>query len=321
MNDSVLISVCIIWDELDQSYFNEISTFIDRFEKHFKIYEILLILEDKNILDSNLEKILRNVKNVRIFSVRNKCDHYRKRSILAKESIGDIIALTTPDELTSFDLIKMIELSAENHSICLGKHTKLSFLDRIFAWPLLMLGKSSGIYSDIYNSKSTVLPRSYLNEILTFQDTDLMLRFYPLEMGFNLDFVEAKDYSTRRLNDLQSKIKLAFKILSTLSPRILKLTSLISGISTLISVSYLMYVLIVWLTLSNIQPGWTTISIIVSLSTFFISLTIFGLSLGLQHLLTNVLIRNDRELVNIVEDKNIYKNLKNDLNVEEFDKK
>ena len=69
-----------------------------------------------------------------------------------------------------------------------------------------------------------------------------------------------------------------------MAPSLLVFVTLASILLTLLGSGFALYVFFVWMFVAEIEPGWTPLSMMLSLCAVFLGVSILGLSLGLQNL-------------------------------------
>ncbi|MDC1251825.1 hypothetical protein N8Z60_03570, partial [Gammaproteobacteria bacterium] len=280
---------------------------------YFEYFEVLLLINE-----ADYKKIYgqtNHVKNLRMIVIRSSSNHYEKRSICARESIGDIVIISTTSELNSFNISELLLLSISKDAIVLSKKESLSLIEKFISHPLLFLGKIVGLEINLGLYRTIVFPRTLLNLILDQEYLDLKLRFPPSNSDFNIIDAVPTSQIKRNFSDIESKLSLIYMLLLNLTPYLLKQLTLLSGAGIFFSFSYLIYAIIIFLFLPDIQSGWFTLSIAISGTAFFLTTSIFIISIGIQHLLANFK-KNSIKSFYEIDAINLYKNAESDLNIE-----
>jgi hypothetical protein len=106
------------------------------------------------------------------------------------------------------------------------------------------------------------------------------------------------------------------KLLVSTAPRALTLVSLLSLVVVFAALAYAIYAVVIWLTLASVQPGWFTISLMLSMTAAFLGIALFGLSIGVQKLIE--MLSNDvaDDIVEECSAVDMFGQAMNELNVE-----
>lgn len=317
LREDALVSVCFNDDiQSDGSALDTVTTLAAELEGKFRFYEILVVVEEDR--RNEWRPAVLRIKNFRLLVVRNGTSFYQRRVIAAEEAIGDVVLLTCADDISlGIDALGMIERAIDEDAAvlatCKGKmHTD------IFGSALVLLGRGGGIRSDIHDLQTFVLPRAQLNQLLAHPDTDLILRFPPRDFNFPLvlfDVAVNRQWSPFGKR-FQQRLSLLHKLLVYLAPRILAFVSLASAFLAVFGLIFALYVIGVWIFAEQTASGWLTLSASLSMVSFFIGISITGLSLGLQQLLS---IGNSPDYSALVDDVNradMFGHVISDLNVE-----
>lgn len=286
VDKSNLISVCIIWDCAEENYNRIIDQLSHKLSKRYEYFEIIITCT-KEIIDTLPNSNLQS-NYARIVSFNEKAEYYKMRSSAAIEAIGDVVIITSFDEIKTFDIIEMLKIAIKNNKIVSGRYNKISFLESLIAWPITHLSRMAGFNFDVKDSRTIVFPRIFLNKALKSLDLELALRFVPTSIGTEIFYYNANKNVQKKYINLQSRLSILYTLILNLSPIILKMVSILSGLLVPIIFFYIGYVIIVWSTFENVQEGWATLSILVAGSVLFIALSILGISIGLQYILIQI---------------------------------
>ena len=313
-NTDDLISACIVWeDKSSESDIQDISNFSTKLTENFEYFEILLLINE--VAYNKISSQLCDIKNLRTIVLRSLSNHYEQRSICARESIGDIVIISTLSELNFFNFGELIHLSISQDAIVLSKKESLSLIEKILSYPLTFFGKVVGLEINLGISRTIIFPRTSLNLILDQEYIDLKLRFPPSNSDFNIIDTVPSSQIKRSFADIESKLSLIYMLLLNLTPYLLKQLTLFSGAGIFFSFSYFLYSILVFLFLQDTQSGWFTLSLAISGTALFLTTSIFVISIGIQHMLVN-LKKNSIKSFYEVDTINLYKNTESSLNIE-----
>lgn len=240
--------------------------------------------------------LLERIENLRLFTVREGTGFYRRRVIAAEEAIGDVVLMSNVAELPYVDPLAMIERAADEQQAVLairGAGVVNRTLAAPLAIPLVALGRMAGFKVSRRDMQTLAVPRTLLNQLLAHTAPDLALRFPPRDVRVPLTFAPAAPDMPvlREAGQHRRRLALLQKLLVYVAPGLLMAVTLASALLAAMGFVYALYVLGVWIAVDDIAPGWLTLSAMLSLTAFFLGVSIMGLSLGLQQLLA----REDRD--------------------------
>lgn len=312
--DDVLVSVCFGDLPDDSVAFNAIEALAEELETRFRFHEIIVVTEE-NLQEVYLPLISR-VNNLRLFSVRDGTAFYRRRVIAAEEAIGDVVLLTSASELAGVDTLGMIERAADEQSAVLATRGS-RITSRSIGTLLEFLGRMAGFKVSLQDLQTLALPRTLLNHLLAHPDPDLALRFPPRDLRVPLVLVEVvPDITLPRDAGLRRRLLLLQKLLVHMAPRLLMAVTLSSTLMAVLGFSFGLYVLVIWMVQDNLAPGWLTLSTAMSMTAFFMGVSIMGLSLGLQQLLSRTYRDSLDGVAAEVNRVDLFGQVASDLNVE-----
>lgn len=312
--DDVLVSVCFGDLSADNDAFEAISELAVKVEAKFRFYEIIVVAEESR--KEAYMPLIHHFKNLRLFTVREGTAFYRRRVIAAEEAIGDVVLLTSATELAGINALEMIERAADEQSaVQVTRSSKGT--SRSLGVLLVFLGRMAGFKVNLQDLQTLALPRTLLNQLLAHPDPDLGLRFPPRDVRVPLVLVEvAPGIDVPRDAGLRRRLLLLQKLLVYMAPRLLMVVTLTSALLATFGFLFGLYALGVWLIQDKVAPGWLTLSAAISLTAFFLGVSITGLSLGLQQLLSRT---NRDSLDGTVAEVNrvdLFGQVASDLNVE-----
>jgi hypothetical protein len=317
VKEDTLISVCFSNLVYHKECFIELIRTADNLKKLFKFFEIIVIVNSSE--ENTFDNLKNKICNLRILSIQKNTSEYYRRYVLAKESIGDIVVITNTEESKKLFLNKMIFKSIqENKSVtAYGKYSK-SFTKEFLNKFILALGKISGFRVDVNSFSTMILHRHTINLLENYSDPILSFRFLPIHPSIANPFVfYPKKFSTTTFRYLiRERSIIIYRLFINLSPALLNIVALFSFFLFLIGIVYFFYVLIIWLTVKEIEPGWTTISIMLASTSIFLGSAITGLSLGLQYILNVVKSPISESSIKEINQIDSFSSIQKKLNVE-----
>lgn len=320
LREDIFVSVCLADVALDTGSETALKGLADKLATAFRYWEILVISRDggeeaeRKLAE---DRLLAAVPNIRLLSTRHATPFYRKRLLLAAESIGDVVLMTAIEEQGCFEPVEMIEASLRQDSILVLRGRSGAF--RYGLNPLLnSLGKTAGFHADARDMLTIALPKTWLNRVMTHSDRQLALRFPPIDSGIPVRWIPARERKPSPLapHDLQRRLSLLQDMLISAAPRVLTLIALGALMVAIASVLYLIYAIIVWLTYAEVQEGWFSTSLILGLSAAFMAGATFGLSIGLHKVLRILSVDAMNDISDERSTTDLFSRVLHELNVE-----
>lgn len=313
-NNSDLISACIVWEQLvHKDSFKLITDLYNQLSEAFEFFEILLLIHEDSF--KNFKSQFSEIDNLRFLILRTNNNYYAQRTIVAKESIGDIVIISSNNEVDCFDFSELATQSLNHDSILIAKVGNLSLLENAMSKLFSYLGKIIGLGVALGFSRTIVFPRTQLNLILGQDYEDLKLRFPPSNLDFKITTILPKKPIKKSSSEVRAKSNLLYMFLLNLTPILLRHLTVLSCIGLLVSFFYILYALITFVLVENIQLGWLTLSLSISGTALFLCISIFIISIAIQHMFYS-LVKDSREnTVYEIDSIDIFKKVKNDLNI------
>ncbi|MDO8410623.1 MAG: hypothetical protein Q7S93_11260 [Phenylobacterium sp.] len=279
--EDVLVSVCFADAEFDEAGYGALRRLAQRLDESFRYWEIL-ILDDGSRRHME-DDLLRAIENLRLLRTSLGMPFYRRRVAVAAEAIGDLVLLTSAEEICQIDAIAMLRTAERGGAIVVSRKPGRSALNL----PLRILGRTAGFQVNAQDMLSSAFPRTQLNRLLARRDRELAIRFPPAD-GLTpviWQVCDAARSRSRSLRETRRRFNLLHRLLVASAPRVLALLGLGSLFVVLSALAYIAYAIVVWLALDDVQSGWLTTSVVLGLTSAFLGTAIFGLSIGLQNLI------------------------------------
>lgn len=317
LRDDILVSVCFT-DQIpkDTNSLELVRSFTNHMKKRFAFWEIIIICESQNA--DYFLSFVKEIKNLRLIKVRPGTPFYRKRAVVASEAIGDVVALVSANELPDLDLFAMLDKASDGDTAVMCQRGKFYALEPILNKMLAVLGRGAGFKVDSRMMQTSVYHRTIVNHLLSHPNKELALRFPPNDINTYITLATPKNEETYPFfsKDFERRIALVHTLLINLSPLLLFCVSILSALASIFAMFYLVYVVVVWLFLPSTEPGWLTLSLMLSASAFFLGGISFGMSLGLQQILSRI--EQDRfdDIVGEVNRIELFDQVTNELNIE-----
>lgn len=310
--EDVLIS--LVFPDFCASHKNFISLeyTIELIKNEYRYSEVIIVLDEDDKF--NYDTYLSKHKNLRSLRIRREEDVYSKRFIGASEAIGDIVVVTSVEEVRSLNILAMIQKTQSQGVLTVGTREKYSLLQPLISF----IGSLSGFRVSERDMRTCVYPRATLNQLLAHPDGIVALRYPPKDNAIRVEYIlgQSESYPKREYWGATHRLRLLHRLVINSSPKIL---SAIAGLSIIVMIAgaiYIVYSVLIALLIDDVQEGWLTTSLVLGLITSFLGTSIFGLSAGLCHLLS---MQKPKPHLNAVEERSsadIFNQVAEELNVE-----
>lgn len=311
VRDDILVSACIYDVEADAPGAETLEQLAQSLGKSFRYWEILLAVPAD--ADKAWTEAFHAVPNLRLLRLRQGLGSYRKRTVLATEAIGDVVLIAPGDETRYLDVSEMVSEAHRKNSVVIGDRGRATVLDALLG----IAGNSGGFRVNARFMQAIALPRGLLTRILSHPEPQLALRFPPRDNSVPIILQLSRSQSpTRDLRQkLGSRLHLMQRLILSASPNVLLWLSVASALVALGGVFFFIYVILVWIFLSEIQPGWVTTSVALSGSVTYLGLLGLGLGTGMQKIINLLVREDDEDILEEISQINIYTGISQDLNV------
>ncbi len=281
--EDILVSVCFSDLSTDPDTFAALRRLADRLDARFRFREIIVVADAAT--HESYFPLVQAVPNLRLLAVQPGCGYYDKRIVAAEEAIGDVVLLTRSEEIAFFDPVAMVERAVAENRAILGVRPPAALARQGLWAPVIVLGRMTGFKVGPRDLQTIALPRTMLNQLLAHPSPDLALRFPPRDPRFPLAFLEASQgIAQSRGSTMVQRMQLVQKLLIHLAPGLLTAVTITASLLALLGVFFVVYVLVAWVVVDDLAPGWLTTSMMLSLTAIFLGVSILGLSLGLQQI-------------------------------------
>jgi hypothetical protein len=313
--DDLLVSIGIAEAEAGEAALSMLTALASDLSVRFRYWELLIVTDvDKA---GSYDRVLETIANVRLLKVRPGTSPYRRRVAIAGEAIGDVVVISTLDEIPSLAIVSMIERARESGAMVVGRRRSTVLLNA----PFRALGASAGFRVDARDMLTTAYPRTVLNKLLNHPDPQLALRFPPNDNSITvlgqpiLDTASARH--RRSLRDSGRRVAMLQKLLVGSAPRVLGLVWSLAFLVAIVAVAFVIYAAAVWLVKEDVQPGWLTTSLALGLTAFFLGCAVFGLSIGLQKVIDLLSADLADDVVDEITSVDLFREVFDELNVEQ----
>lgn len=283
--EDVVVSVCFSDLAATPATFAAIRDLAGRLDGAYRFREIILVVDDTQ-REAFLD-LVREVPNTRLFVVRRGTEYYDRRVIAAEEAIGDLVVLGNLEEMAALDVLAFLDFAESHDAVTMAFRPAKRPFKRLLAWPFIALGKLAGFNVDPAEFQSIAVPRTLLNLLLAHDEPRLALRFPPRDPRLPREwFRTAVNVESRTaFTGIGRRLALLQTLLVYLTPTMLSVVAVTSGLLTLVGLAYAAWIIGAVLLVDQLAPGWLTTNAMLAVSATFMGFSTLGLSLGLQHLL------------------------------------
>ena len=313
--EDLFVSVCV--PDLPPDALAPFRALAAALDRHYRYWEILVGAPADRDTDREYGALMAASSNLRLLKLRPGTPFYRRRAALAAEAIGDVVVLTSAEELASADLPVLIEAAAREARIVILRRPRI----RVGAANSLLraLGRSAGFRVNLRDMQTAAYPRTLLNHLLAQPERPLALRFPPADSRIAVRWIEAAAGplpAPRGLREIGRRLGLMHKLLTSSAPRVLMLVALLSLGVAGVALAYMAYAVLVWLFAAAVMPGWFTLSLVLGMLSLFIALAFFGLSIGLYKLIEKLSVEVEADVVEERSTLDLFGQVMTELNVE-----
>ncbi|MCI5045889.1 MAG: hypothetical protein MRY59_00180 [Aquisalinus sp.] len=279
-----LLSLVLVETSLPDGIGADLKPVLSNLAQAFQYWEIIIVISGIQASSQDLGEQFANLPNVRVLCVWDRAGYYRLRTLGASEAIGDVVIISTLQEALISDLAALADKSRDA-----GEPVVISLSKALDAFSPMRTSLSSLTGYKLLKSDThtAAFPRHDLNRILEMPTADLDLRFErqdAMTPRKRIAASEHKNWPARKGHFLQ-RFALISDLIASSAPRALSAISLLSALVAVASLLYCAYAIIVYFSGIDVQDGWLTISLVLGLTSFFLSCALGALSLGLVAIL------------------------------------
>ena len=312
--EDLLVSVCVPQIDGTMAAFAELRQLAEQLDAAYRFWELVLVATPEEAVA--LTPLVGEISNLKLLKVRQGTGFYRRRVVAADEAIGDIVAVIAMGELSALDIPALAAAAWDGDRVMIAERSATGARERMLSHLLRRLGAGAGFSVAAADMQTMAFPRTQLNRVLGHPDPELALRFLPRDDGLRVGRVVAGGAVPRSSHRVGQRTRLVHALLINLAPWLLLYVSLASALLALMGLVYAIYAVIAWAVLPEVQPGWLTISLMLSMTACFLGCAIFGLSLGLQHVLSRLDRDTPDDVVGEVTEVDLFGQVARDLNVQ-----
>ncbi|TCT06183.1 hypothetical protein [Aquabacter spiritensis] len=282
-----LVSVGVVVLALSAPQIEALRVLAGQLAARYQFWEMVVVAPIGEEAAPALLGDLARIPNVRVLRVEAVDNFYRMRLAAASEAIGDVVLLTSLDELPLMNLPDLADRVYESDEVIVMVRGHQGALTHAF---LGAIGRVIGYRIDPRDTLTAGFPRAWLSLTLPRPDADLLLRFErrtgtgrfrraPVPPGVRVP---------RAPNSLGRRFRLLADLMTSAAPRVLRSVAALSLAVAVFAVVYGAYAVIVWMVKDDIAPGWLTTSALQAIIVGFLGITVAAISIGLVKLLDRI---------------------------------
>ena len=281
LHEGYLASFCLTHEGDPESEVLRLSQFAAELDRTYRYWEIVYVVgEAQHVRAAKLSSVLSKIRNLRTIVVRDHTNYYRRRAVAVTEAIGDVVVLTSFQEMDGLDVLAIAERAYHTGELVLA-HNGAPLAG--FSLPHALLQWLAPYRVDNRDLRTLGLPRSRLSWLLSRSTLTLDLRFEPKRGGFR-HLREPVRFRGGRHLAIAERYGLLEELITTSAPRLLRAYAAVSTLVAGLALLYGAYAVVVLLLKEKVQEGWFSTALVQSGSVAFIAMGMTVLGIGLADL-------------------------------------
>jgi glycosyltransferase involved in cell wall biosynthesis len=222
--------------------------------------------------------------NLQVYILAGRVDDLTANWVGIENSLGDIVICLDPlhDDI---NLLGSLAREVVNGNDIVFTQRTFSKARRNLASTSLyrLFGRvskfSTGIDLDSYSARFIAISRRVVNYLLQFPDPQNKFRNLASTSGFSRTSISVANSDEKRNSiRLRQSVPRGIKLVTSSTESPMRLATALSALGAFSSLLYSAYILLVWISKSDIAPGWVSLSMQQSGMFFLISLVLLVLS-------------------------------------------
>lgn len=285
LDNSLLVSAIVVATTGFQANESKLSKLIDYLAGNYVFYEILLIEPESTADDvrSLMSMIAKSAPQVRHLQIEDTTDFDAMASFGYAECIGDIIFLTSIDEIEFIDIPRVMKTLTEEEGLVRVRRRGTNVVEGLTSKAIQIL---TGLNVDTRFCRTMALSRNVLTGFSARPDQIALFRFTSHRFYRRQRIIMTDMPQTRSgIRLLARRVDVFTRLLATAAPRLLRISSVFCMTISLGAMMVLAYVLLVWAVKSEVTEGWSSSVLLMSLLLFAQMAASAVICLGLSKLL------------------------------------
>jgi len=227
--------------------------------------------------------------NIQVYALIKEVDSDTASWVGLENALGDYVAVIEPllDDIEF--LPKMLEKAMSGADVVFAKNKQkqkrtlayqaaYAVFNSLYKW-------FNGINLEKEAPQYRVLSKSVINYILQHVQPAMAYRYLPASGSFpRANLTYSTKPTTRHVKRLGESIDRGVRLLVSTTRGPMRLVTTLSLFGALANLAYSLYVVIVWLAIANIEPGWVSLSLQQSGMFFLFSLVLLVLGEYILHM-------------------------------------
>ncbi|MCM2505985.1 glucosyl transferase [Aureimonas altamirensis] len=284
LDRSLLVSLIVVFDEVSAALEGDIKRAASTLRERHAFFELLLIGNgDISLTQCLVRSLSFEVPHVRFLQVADAGDFDRAAMHGYHECIGDVVILSSSDEIGAIDLAIVLEKLSSGAELVRLRRKRSSLIERTSSWLVRGL---TGLEVDTRFQRTLGVGRQFLGEMLAYPEELHLFRF--TVHGHSRTRVVIETHTAPSRSDVSlilRRVDLVARLIATSAPRLLRAASIACLVLSALALLSLLYVVGVWLLRNEIAEGWTTMFSFLAGWMFVQSAASAILCLGLSRLL------------------------------------
>ncbi|HEV7339304.1 MAG TPA: glucosyl transferase [Bosea sp. (in: a-proteobacteria)] len=284
LDSTLLVSLIVVCPDGFDNIEADLKRLIAEIRGRYAFFEVLIIGDAG---DQSGQGLLRRLgpaaPQIRCLQIEGATDFDRLAMQGYLECIGDIVVLSSADELCVVDLMALIDRLRSGEELVRIRRRQASALEKASSFVVRLV---TGLNVDIRFLRTLGVNRKLLSELLSRPEEIHLFRFTAHTLFPNQAVIDI-DHAPKRggLQLIARRIDLAARLVATSAPRLLRTASALCLALSVLAILALFYVVGVWLIRDEVAEGWTTMISMLALWMFAQLAATAVLCLGLSRLL------------------------------------
>lgn len=284
LDQSLLVSLIVVGTPGFEGLEQDLERLARSLKGRYAFFEILLIgVVETHSAHDLMECVSRSAPQTRLLQIEGVADFDRMAMHGYQECIGDIVVLSSADEIGEIDIGPVLRHLEAGEEIVRLRRRKGGAVERATSYAVRSV---TGLHVDTRVLRTLGLNRQLLSELLARPDEIHLFRFTAHTLFARQSVIEVDAAPTRSgLALLLRRVDLVARLIALSAPRLLRISSALCLALSVIALLSLFYVIGVWLFREEIAEGWTTMISMLAIWMFAQLAATSALCLGLSRIL------------------------------------
>ena len=285
---SYFLSIILVTSNESQSVIKTVRAISSMAAEMADDYEIVIV--DNGSRDDTVYKLESLTKddgepNLQVYVLSSPTEKLTARWLGIENCLGDIAICVEPEngDLDNFKLMAYeankdcdIVLATKKYS-----NSNKIFLSKRILYNILAISTRflTGLKLNQYSTGFIALNRKVINYLLMLSNPEIKFRNISSVTGFRIKSLNISYLINKREKvHLRESLRRGIKLVTSSSKSPLRIATLLSAIGAVLSMIYSFIVLLIWASIDEVTPGWTSVSLQNSIMYFMFSVVLLILS-------------------------------------------